>query len=57
MKKKIDADISEEITIKEKIFLKKQITANIARNIWSNIDYYRIILDRDEYIIEALKNN
>ena len=55
--KKIDADISEEITIKEKIFLKKQITANIARNIWSNIDYYRIILDRDEYIIEALKNN
>ena len=55
--KKIDTDISEEITIKEKIFLKKQITANIARNIWSNIDYYRIILDRDEYIIEALKNN
>ena len=55
--KKIDSNISEEITTKEKKFLKKQITANIARNIWSNIDYYRIILDRDEYIIEALKNN
>ena len=54
---KIDADVTEEITIEEKKFLKKQITANIARNIWSNKEYYKIILDRDEYIVEALSNN
>ena len=40
-----------------KKFLKKQITANIARNIWGNKEYYKIILDRDEYIIEALSHN
>ena len=33
------------------------ITGNIARNIWSNKEYYKIILDRDEYIIEALSHN
>ena len=55
--KKINANVTEEIKIEEKKFLKKQITANIARNIWSNIEYYKIILDRDEYIIEALSQN
>ena len=37
-------------------FLEKQIIANIARNIWSNEDYYRIILDDDEFILKAYDN-
>ena len=44
-------------TIKEadKRFIKKQVIANISRNLWSNEDYYRIMIDDDKYINTGLK--
>ena len=52
---KKDKDLRLNLKIQDKSFLKKQITANIARNLWSNEDYYRIIIDSDEYVNKALK--
>ena len=52
---KKDKDLRLNLKIQDKSFLKKQITANIARNLWSNEDYYRIIIDSDEYVNKAVK--
>ena len=53
--KKNDKNIKNEISDFDKKYLKRQVIANIARNIWNNEDYYKIILDKDEYVISALK--
>ena len=51
---KNDKNIKNEISDFDKKYLKRQVIANIARNIWNNEDYYKIILDKDEYVISAL---
>ena len=53
----IDTGISKKLNKADKKYLKKQIKANIARNLWSTEDYYRIIIDDDEYVKAALNNN
>ena len=52
----IDKDISEKLNNTDKKYLKKQIKANIARNLWSTKDYYRIIIEDDEYVKAALNH-
>ena len=53
----IQAGISKKLNKADIKYLKKQIKANIARNLWSTEDYYRIIIDDDEYIKAALNHN
>ena len=53
----IQAGISKKLNKSDKKYLKKQIKANIARNLWSSEDYYRIIIEDDEYVKAALNNN
>ena len=53
----IDTGISKKLNKADKKYLKKQIKANIARNLWSTEDYYRIIIDDDEYVKAALNHN
>ena len=52
---KKDKNLELDLKAQDKLFLKKQITANIARNLWSSEDYYRIIIDSDEYIKKAIE--
>ena len=51
---KNDKNIKNEISDFDKKYLKRQVIANIARNIWNIEDYYKIILDKDEYVISAI---
>ena len=53
---RFDSNITKDLKSNDIEFLEKQIIANIARNIWSNEDYYRIILDDDEFILKAYDN-
>jgi len=53
---RFDSNITKDLKSNDIKFLEKQIIANIARNIWSNEDYYRIILDDDEFILKAFDN-
>ena len=53
---RFDSNITKDLKSNDIEFLEKQIIANIARNIWSNEDYYRIILDKDEFILKAYDN-
>ena len=53
----IEKGISEKLNDSDKSYLKKQVKANIARNLWSSKDYYRIIIEDDEYVNTAIKNN
>jgi hypothetical protein len=53
---RFDSNITKDLKSNDIEFLEKQIIANIARNIWSNEDYYRIILDDDEFILKAFDN-
>ena len=53
----IEKGISEKLNNSDKSYLKKQVKANIARNLWSSKDYYRIIIEDDEYVNTAIKNN
>ena len=36
-------------------FIKKQVMANISRNLWGNKDYYRIMIDDDKYVKKGLE--
>ena len=53
----IETGISKKLNKADKKYLKKQIKANIARNLWSTEDYYRIIIEDDEYVKAALNHN
>jgi len=53
----IETGISEKLNNSDKSYIKKQVKANIARNLWSSEDYYRIIIEDDEYVNKAIYNN
>jgi len=53
---KLDSNITKNLKSNDIEFLEKQIIANIARNIWSTEDYYRILLDNDEFVLKAYDN-
>ena len=53
----IQAGISKKLNKADIKYLKKQIKANIARNLWSTEDYYRIIIEDDKYVKAALNHN
>ena len=53
----IETGVYEKLNKADKKYLKKQIKANIARNLWSSEDYYRIIIEDDEYVKAALNHN
>ena len=52
---KKDKNLKLDLKAQDKLFLKKQITASIARNLWSSEDYYKIIIDSDEYVKKAIE--
>ena len=52
---KKDKNLKLDLKTQDKLFLKKQITASIARNLWSSEDYYKIIIDSDEYVKKAIE--
>ena len=50
-----DSNFSIKVNQKEKDFLKRQVIANITRNLWNNEDYYRVLMEKDQYVNKALE--
>ena len=54
--KQKNSNIDINLDEKNEKFIKRQVIANISRNLWSNEDYYRVLIDNDEYIEKALES-
>lgn len=50
-----DSTFNVKVNQKEKDFLKRQVIANITRNLWNNEDYYRVLMEKDQYVNKALE--
>tara|TARA_B110000914_G_scaffold214747_1_gene217929 strand:- start:2132 stop:3670 length:1539 start_codon:yes stop_codon:yes gene_type:complete len=52
---KKDSSFNQNIKDEDMRFIKKQVMANISRNLWGNEDYYRIMIDDDKYVKKGLE--
>jgi carboxyl-terminal processing protease len=52
---KKDSSFNQNIKDEDMKFIKKQVMANISRNLWGNEDYYRIMIDDDKYVKKGLE--
>ena len=53
--KQKDSNFSTKLNQNEKDFVKRQVIANISRNLWDNEDYYRVLIEKDQYVNKALE--
>ena len=50
-----DNNFNNKLNQKEEDFIKRQVIANISRNLWSNEDYYKVLIENDQYVNKALE--